>query len=233
MRQFFLFSVNPDYLIILSLVGLLLGILFFLFYIVRRLKWLLKIFSKDKIILPGTVASIRNLIFILFWTGAFAVILSICLFLRSYYAFSWEKPIAEITIESVNENLTNRIILTQFISPDSQITSVFLIKGDQWVLEGDILKWDTLLNFFGLHSRYRLTRIRGRYLRTQDEISRQSTIFSLIRDEDHPIWRYLYQFGDLLPIVDTVYGNAIFQYSKTKETFLVFLSDTGFIARRK
>jgi hypothetical protein len=233
MRPLLLFSLNPDYLIIFGSVGFLLGILFLLIFIIRRFRWLIKIFTKDKIKLPGTIASFRNLLFILFWTATFAVILATALFLRSYYAFTWEKPIAKITIEPVSEPQTNRIILTQFVTPDSQTTSLFLIKGDQWVLEGDVLKWDTLLNYFGLHSRYRLTRIRGRYLRTQDEISHQSTIYSLIKDEDHILWRNLYQFGHLLPIVDTVYGNAIFQYSSRRETYWVYLNNTGFIARKE
>jgi hypothetical protein len=143
-----------------------------------------------------------------------------------------EKPVAKISIEPLDEDQTNRITLTQYFSADSQLNSIFLIKGDQWMLEGDILKWDNFMNFLGLHSRYRLTRIRGRYLRTRDEISQPTTVYSLVQNEDHPLWRNLYKFGYRLPFVHSVYGNAVFQNSNRRQNYLVFIGPSGFIVKK-
>ena len=52
--------------------------------------------------------------------------------------------------------------------PDSG-PPTFFIRGDQIDNQGDILKWDPLLNFLGFHTRYRLTRLRGRYLKTAEK----------------------------------------------------------------
>ncbi len=99
------------------------------------------------------------------------------------------------------------------------------------MLEGDILKWDSFLNFLGLHTRYRLTRLRGRYLKTDEEIHKQATVYSLVPDENHPLWQYLYKFGQKLPLVNSVYGNAVFQTADMEKHFHIFVSTSGFLAR--
>jgi len=108
-----------------------------------------------------------------------------------------------------------------------------LIKGDQWMVEGDILKWDNWFNFLGLHTRYRLTRIKGRYIQVEDEIQQKGTIYSLVKEENHPFWRYLYKYGYRLPLVSTVYGNAVFQTAGKDEHFLIYVSTSGFVVRKK
>jgi hypothetical protein len=109
----------------------------------------------------------------------------------------------------------------------------FLIKGNQWMLEGDILKWDNWLSFMGLKTRYRLTRLRGRYVQVEDEIQQEGTIYSLVEEEDHPLWRYLYKYGHTLPLVSTVYGNAVFQTAGKDRHFLIYVGPSGFVVREK
>jgi hypothetical protein len=74
--------------------------------------------------------------------------------------------VAEILTEPLGTARTSLITVIQFNPPASR---QFLIRGDQWMIEGDILKWDDWLNFLGLETRYRLTRVRGRYVSTQQE----------------------------------------------------------------
>jgi hypothetical protein len=73
--------------------------------------------------------------------------------------------------------------------------------------------------------------LRGRYLNTQDEFREPKTIYSLVEDEDHPLWRYLYQYGGELPFVSTVYGNAAFQAARNSERYLLYVGPSGFIVR--
>ena len=154
-------------------------------------------------------------------------------FLRAYHVFTLEKPVAEIVVQKTDTTKTSQITLIQFISPDSQLSRQFSITGDQWMLEGDILKWDNWLNFAGLHTRYRLTRIRSRYIQTKDEIREEPTVYSLVEDEDHPLWRYLYQYGQRLPFISTVYGNAVLQASEKDNYYLIYVSTSGFVVREK
>jgi len=224
---------NPDLLIYIGLTGILLGFVFFIIFIYRRIRWLLRAIRKKKTIRPRFLASLRNLILILAWTAVLGMIFFIGLFFRAYYAFTYEKPVAEIMTQSAEEPQTNFVTLIQLLPEDTEITENFIIKGDQWMLEGDILKWDNWLNFLGLHTRYRLTRIRGRYVQVADERHQKKTIYPLVKDEDHPLWRYLYKYGYKLPLVSTSYGNAVFQTAGKDKHFLVYVSTSGFVAREK
>jgi hypothetical protein len=212
-------------------IGVLIGILLLLYYLVRRINWFIRAFSGKKAARPKLLASLRNLITLFLWIAVFGMIMFFGFFLRAYYAFTLEEPVAEVMVQPVGENETSRVTLIQYVPSDSQVTRQFLIKGDQWVLEGDILKWDDWLNFMGFHTRYRLTRIRGRYLRTTDEMKEQPTIYSLVENENHPLWRYLYNYGPDLPMVSTVYGNAVFQTSGKEKRFKIFVGLSGFVVR--
>ena len=224
---------NPDYIVYAGAVGVLLGLLFFIFYLYGRLRWVFYLFSKKKTVSPKLLASLRNLVLIMLWTSLFGMFLFFGFFLRAYHAFTYEKPVAEVTIRPLGEDRLSQVTLKQFLPPDTKISRNFLIRGDQWVIEGDILKWDPLVNFLGLHTRYRLTRLRGRYLTTQDEVVQKKTIYSLVKDENHVIWRYLYRHGHRLPWISTVYGNAAFQISEEQGRFSIYVGISGFIVREE
>ena len=87
------------------------------------------------------------------------------------------------------------------------------------------------LKFLGLGTRYRLTRIRGRYVTTSAEILEKQTVYSLVEDEDHPLWRYLYKYGHSFPFVSTVYGNAAFQNADQGRRYLLSVGSSGFVVR--
>jgi hypothetical protein len=224
---------SPDLLIYIGLAGILLGLILFIIFIYRRIRWLLRAIRKKKTTRPKFLAGLRNLILILAWTAILGMVFFMGLFVRAYYAFTYEKPVAEIITQSSEDPQTTLVTLIQLLPDDTEITQNFIIKGDQWMLEGDILKWNNWVNFLGLHTRYRLTRIRGRYIQVEDESHQKKTIYSLVKDEDHPLWRYLYKYGYKLPLVSTAYGNAVFQTAGKEKHFLVYVSTSGFLAREK
>jgi len=161
------------------------------------------------------------------------MVLFLGFFLRSYYAFTYEEPVAEVFIQSSDAPQVSRITLKQFVPDGLEVSRHFLIRGDQWVIEGDILKWESWLNFLGLHTRYRLTRLRGRYAVTEAERRGPQTIYSLVEDENHPLWRYLYQYGHQLPFVSTVYGNAVFQATGEDKRYAIYVCTSGLVVRQK
>jgi len=227
-----LFSeMSPDYIVYIGTIGVCLGILFLIVFIYHRLRKLLSNFSNRQYSTPKALASIRNLTLIFLWSAVFGMLLFLGYFLRAYHIFTLEEPVASVEITPTDQPQTMKIKFVRLDDGEESATKEFTIKGDQWALEGDILKWDNWLNFMGLQTRYRFTRIRGRYLETRDEILKETTIHSLIKDEDHSFWQYLYQFGEKLPFVSTVYGNAVFQYGNRKKDFLVFINNSGFIIR--
>jgi hypothetical protein len=221
---------NPDYLVFIGIIGLFFGILAFVFFIFRRIRRRLSFLTPPDYPPPKLITSIKNLILILLWSLLFGMLLFLGFFFHAYNIFTIEKPVARIEITPTSEPQTMRMDLIEFTDTDT-VSRKFKIKGDQWLLEGDILKWDNWLNFMGLQTRYRLTRIRGRYIETQSEIEKEQTIHSLVEDENHYFWKYLYNYGQALPFVSTVYGNAVFQYGNKNKKFRVFVTNSGFIVR--
>lgn len=226
-------DINPNYLLYAGVIGLFIGVLAFLYFIYRRIRWAIQRIAKRAAPSPKLMAGMTKLVAILFWTACFGMLLFLGAFLRAYHAFTYEQPVAVIRTERLPLNKPYPVGLVHFYATQSQTIRHFIVRGDQWMIEGDILKWKNWLNFLGLHTRYRLTRLGGRYMDTEAELSSPRSVHSLVEREDHPYWRYLYQYGQSLPFVSTVYGNASFQDIGSNKTYQVFVGTSGFIIREK
>jgi hypothetical protein len=221
---------NLDYIIYAGGIGLSLGCLFLLVFLYRRIQWLIRVIARKKTVSPGVLRSLRNLVLIALWTCGFGTLLFMGFFLRTYHAFTYEKPVAEVVVEPMGSEKAGRITLVVFSPPSMR---QFVVQGDQWMIEADIVKWDNWLYLLGLENRYRLTRLRGRYIRKADEISQKQTVYSLVKDEEHPLWTYLYDYGQWFPLVNTVYGNAVFQSLASTKQYQIYIGTTGLLTREK
>ena len=97
--------------------------------------------------------------------------------------------------------------------------NTYLVMGDEWMLQGDIVKFPTWANILGLHTGYKLTRFEGRY----DSISMERTAphfaIELNGGDDgffqavntHPTW-----YGWL---AEASYGNAVIDGAGTYNVF--------------
>jgi hypothetical protein len=223
-------TLTPDHLVYAGAVGLLLGLLFLLFFLYHRARRLIEFISIRPRPSPELFKSLRNLFLIALWTSVFGMLLFLGFFLRTYHVFTYEVPVAELVVEPLGHEKGGLVTLVDF---SRHSIKQYEVKGDQWMIEGDIVKWDNWLYLFGLENRYRLTRLSGRYVRTADEANQKRTIHALVKDEDHPLWRYLYEYGQWFPLVDTVYGNAVFQSLLAKRQFQIYIGTSGLIAREK
>ncbi|MFH1349905.1 MAG: hypothetical protein ABII26_03120 [Pseudomonadota bacterium] len=226
-------GLNPEYIVYAGVTGICFGILLLLLFLYRRMLWIVRTLSGWKLPAPGLLSSLGKLILITLWTSCFGLLLFLGFFLRSYHVFTYEKPVAEIRVQMFDVPQKGPIALIHLSSPHIQSPRLLIIKGDQWMVEGDILKWENWLTFLGLETRYRLTRIRGRYLSIDAETKKQHTIHSLVPSERDPLWRSLYRYGQQVPFINTVYGSAVFQDLGEDKTYLIFVGTSGFMAREK
>ena len=224
---------NPDYLLYGGAAGLFMGLLAIIYFAYRRIRWIIRIFSREKRTSPKLLSSLIKLLMVLVWTSCFGMLIFIGAFLRAYHAFTSEDPVAVIRTENLNWKIGNPVGLVHLTLIQSQNTRHFIINGDQWMIEGDILKWQNWLNFLGLSTRYRLTRLRGRYFNVEAELNEPRSVIALVEQENNPLWRHLYQFGQRLPFVSTVYGNASFQTLNANKTYTIYVGTSGFIVREK
>jgi len=223
---------RANIIILAGAAGFLIGFVLLLIFIYRRILFVARKLGRRPASVPKPLESLRNLLLIFLWISVFGMLLFAGFFFRAYRAFTLEEPVAEIIIEYQEKSGLSSITIIQDEPEGEPRTRRFDVAGDQWVLEGDILKWRNWLNFLGLHTRYRLTRLRSRYLQTSDEMTKPSTIHRLVENEDNPLWKYLYKYGPRLPMVSTVYGNAVFQLSGEDASFRVYVGTSGFIARK-
>lgn len=222
-------QLNPDFLVYAGFLGVFLGCASLILFAYRRIQRVIQPSSKKGRrfeLLP----SLRSLLLIIVWTSLFGMALLLGALMRSYHAFTREEPVAEISTHPLHGR---NEALVSFSFARSGQTRYLFVKGDQWMIEGDILKWDNWLNMLGLHTRYRLTRLQGRYSVSEEERVGPRTIYPLGEKEDHPLWRYLYLNGSRLPFISSVYGNAVFQSLKREKIYAIFVSSSGFLVREK
>jgi hypothetical protein len=220
------------FVILAGAIGFLIGLVLLLVFLWRRILFVARKLGRKPASVPKPLESLRNLLLIFLWTSVFGMLLFAGFFFRAYRAFTLEEPVAEIIIEHPAKGEASSITIIQDEQKGEPRVRRFDVAGDQWVLEGDILKWRSWLNFLGLHTRYRLTRLRSRYLEASDEMTKPSTVHPLVENEDSPLWKYLYKYGPRLPMVSTVYGNAVFQTSGEDAIYRVYVGTSGFIARK-
>ena len=101
----------------------------------------------------------------------------------------------------------------------------YVINGDEWMLQGDIIRFPTWLNIVGLHSGYKLTRLEGRYDDPNLESNSKHVVVTLNGGDDNFFTTVLQQAWTS-PIVQAAYGSSVFLPSDSK-TYDVSVSQTG------
>ena len=166
------------------------------------------------------------------WIAVSAAVLFLAAFIQSYKSFTKEELVAEVRCVPLEDGSGSIYLeISEIEGGRKRGSQEFILNGDQWALEGDVLKWDDWLNFVGLHTMFKLTRVRGRFVNYQDEISQKPSVFSLVKSESNPKWRWLYKYGYKLWFVSAVYGNTVYTYPAKGKVFEVYVTTSGFIAR--
>ena len=225
---------NPPFsgsLLIYSALGLLiLALILLMVFIFKRSRRIILRLRRRRVDSVGIIASTLRLLFILLLITVSLTMLFLGAFIQSYTAFTRRELAATVRCTPVRGTEDVMILnLATIKSPETAFIRRYRLRGQQWSIEGNILKWDDWLNFIGLHTMYKLTRVRGRYLRTKDEMNKPATVYSLVTDEEDPRWRWLYEYGARLPFVESVYGNTVFTFPSETKTFGIYVTTSGFM----
>ena len=109
-------------------------------------------------------------------------------------------------------------------------TRKFPMVGDQWTIEGNILKWHPGFNLLGFKTCYKLTRLSSRYLKIEDEIHRPKLAHELNGSTDF-FWLLLYRYGRWFPFVEAVYGNATYVIAQPVSRWGVYVTLSGYLVK--
>lgn len=229
-----MFNFNPPFsgsLLIYGAFGLLtIALILLMVFVFKRIHRIIRRLRRRRVEGVGIIASTLRLLFILFLIAVSLTMLFLGAFMQSYTAFTRRELAATVRCTPVRGTLDVMLLHLAIIeSPQTAFIHRYRLRGQQWSIEGHILKWDDWLNFIGLHTMYKLTRVRGRYLRVEDEMNMPATVYSLVVDEEDPRWRWLYEYGARLPFVEAVYGNTVFTFPSDTKTFGIYVTTSGFM----
>lgn len=181
--------------------------------------------GKKRGFVPQTVRVLTSACIFVF--GLF--LLMLVLFVRTYDAFTREKPIARIQcipVDGLDYDMILRFVPLE--GGKEGTAGLFRLKGDQWAVSGHILQWHPWLNMLGVHTGYRITRIEGQYLKDRDETTRPKTVYDLDDSWMQGIWHWLYRHPGEVPLVKSAYGNTAYTFPEKDRTFLVLVTLSGF-----
>jgi hypothetical protein len=153
--------------------------------------------------------------------------------LRTYTAFTQEEAVG--TLECLQANAAAKSLVVRFVPVvlgRPQHAQTYNLPGDQWEINARILKWTPQANLLGLHTAYRLNLIKGVYADAEGENTRAHQAYPLNPGQDW-VWSVLTRFGKYLPFVEAVYGNAVSNPVQIGETYDVFVTTSGLIAKKK
>ncbi len=220
--------------IYLGAVSLLLAMATLLFMLLNRIRRTFKRLRAHEIKHISIPQNVLRFLFTIIWIMTSLAILFMAAFVQSFSNFTKEQLVAEVRCHALEDTSEVMLMqLTPIVDGEEMATEGFVLNGEQWALEGDILTWDNWINFAGMHTMYKLTRIKGRYLDIEAERNRRPSVYSLVEKEDDPQWRWLYKYGYRLRFVDSVYGNTVYTYPSTENVYQVFVTTSGFSVKVK
>lgn len=157
-------------------------------------------------------------------------LLWVAFLVQSYLGLTGEIKVAHIRATSIANVAHEMSVEVTLYDGNGHATSdnTYLLQGDEWMLQGDIVKFPAWLNVVGLHSGYKLTRLEGRFDDIQLENTARHTAIALNGGDDNFFKTMHDNRSWFAPFVDASYGNAVFQ---TPGSFDVFATQDALIAR--
>ncbi len=209
---------NPSaelYYFLLLTVILLVSVFFFF----RALKML----KKKKI-----WASCRNssyLLVTLFFLISASLVASNIL---TYHRLTHETPIAAIYVERLNKQHYR----VELLHLESCNKTSYDLQGDEWQVDARIIKWHGWANVLGLDASFQLDRISGRYQNIEQQRMNLPTVFVLEARQKYDLWalKKKYQW---LPWLDAEYGQSVFLAMKNNQSYQLYMTQSGIIARER
>ena len=167
--------------------------------------------------------------------GAFVVFFAISLLwlsilMQTYLGLTSDIKVARVRATPV-ANIAHlmSVDLTLYDQNGHQTSEqTYVINGDEWMLQGDIIKFPTWANILGLHSGYKLTRLEGRFDDPNLEANSKHTVITLNGGDDN-FFKTVQEQAWTSPFVQAAYGSGTFLQPDGK-TYDVFVSQTGLYA---
>lgn len=184
---------------------------------------LLRMFSKNWIVRGGA-----RLTFILLAGLVVALIFSITINLYTYHRLTYEQELARVEVKELSKQVFE---VTIKLPAEPHYTQTFELKGDEWQIDAQVLKWKGWAQLLGFNAMYRLDRISGRYRDIEQARENLPSVYSIKQNDGIDIFSYAEKHPNKLPFVDASYGSATYLAMRDGVVYSLSLSQSGLLAR--
>ncbi|MFH0838839.1 MAG: hypothetical protein V1893_01460 [Candidatus Omnitrophota bacterium] len=204
--------INANNILLLGICSFIIGIVLFIGAIKRFKLFALLVWAL--VALCGIAA---------FFAGAFY---------KSFHEFNKEELVARVCCERTQAaGYDFGLVYTPVIKGKENPAIIFPMKGKEWMLSGDIVKWKPYLTLIGARTYYRITRLSGRYPSSGATVEENGSAYSL--GDEVLMSVFLRKVLRMLPFVDATYGNAAYTGCEIDKDFNIYVGVSGFIIREK
>jgi hypothetical protein len=154
--------------------------------------------------------------------------------IQSYLGLTSDIKVATVQATQISDTNSNQpqmaVRLTLLDSSGKPLApKEYVMNGDRWIIMGNMVKFPTWMNIFGIHSGYKLTRLEGMYSDPTLEANDKHTVVTLNGGDDN-FFKSVYKQAWTSPFVDAAYGSATFEPADD-QTYDIYTSQTGFYAK--
>jgi hypothetical protein len=146
--------------------------------------------------------------------------------LLTYQRLSVEQPAGELQLTRTGDHEFNALL-----TYPGGAHANFTLRGDEWQIDSQVLKWHAFANLVGFDTVYRLERIGGRYTRIEDERSQPRSVYSLNPPQLIDPWDLVHRYHSWVPWMDALYGSATFLPMADGALYEITVSQSGLVAR--
>jgi hypothetical protein len=163
----------------------------------------------------------------------FALISSIFILLyaslKGYEHFTYNRPI--FTVECSLKQDDSFVLKFSQLDGEERPARFYRIKGQQFVIEGHIVKWEDFFVTVGMKPIYQVTRLTGRYVSINDEKNKERSVYEI--EEETNVWRWLMKYGEKIPGIDAVHGISSFKDAVENKKLTVYITHDSFVIKEK
>lgn len=173
-------------------------------------------------LITGSLQGLTGLLFLAAGVAAFLVLLN----LHTYARLIHEQPLVELTFTKLGAQHYR----AELSFAGGGVRPLEL-KGDEWQLDVQVIKWKGPAVLFGADTLYRFDRLSGRYRQIAQERNGQRTVHDLSDNPGLDAWRATRVVQRWLHWLDAIYGSGTYLPMADGARYRVTLGNQGLIAR--
>ena len=178
---------------------------------------------------PGLLRTPQRLLSAAVYAALGLLLGSVFLLLHFFVAFSGETLVARVTARPLDAPAFELVYTPA--EPHAEARQIRL-EGDQWAINGGIIKWHPLLTALGWKSYHRPMRLSGQFSNVAQQRSHLPTVYALEPAALDRLWEGFYWADTYLPFVEAVYGSSAYVYVQPGVVHEIYVTPSGYLIKR-